>query len=417
MAKEAFTRPEFLNRPDWSIFKLMVSDNNSGVVGSSGATWHANRRFTLRQLRDLGMGKSRMVSVVQREAQCLAEELGKQAGRAAPVPHALTVCVLNVLWQLVASKRFSVDDPVILDLEGLIDDTLAKMARLTVPDFLPWLSRAFPLALQKRLFALDILEVMKDKFSRFCEELIDDHKQALDPSNPRDLIDAYLIDLQERRLIGEEETDRSKDLSKLVFDMFTAGSETTTNTLTWMLYYLAAFPDVQTKMQEEVDRVLPKDALPTLDDRPSLPYTEAVIHEVHRFASVTSMGVQHCATKDTLLAGYFIPKDAVLMSVVGTMHRDPRYWQDPDSFLPDRWLDGEGKFRAKQEGFLPFGVGKRRCVAESLVKLELLVFSCALVRRLRFSPPPGAPLGPPARTRGKTPRVTWGPPGGRLGGF
>nr|XP_027231755.1 cytochrome P450 2L1-like [Penaeus vannamei] len=268
MAKEAFTRPEFLNRPDWSIFKLMVSDNNSGVVGSSGATWHANRRFTLRQLRDLGMGKSRMVSVVQREAQCLAEELGKQAGRAAPVPHALTVCVLNVLWQLVASKRFSVDDPVILDLEGLIDDTLAKMARLTVPDFLPWLSRAFPLALQKRLFALDILEVMKDKFSRFCEELIDDHKQALDPSNPRDLIDAYLIDLQERRLIGEEETDRSKDLSKLVFDMFTAGSETTTNTLTWMLYYLAAFPDVQTKMQEEVDRVLPKDALPTLDDRP-----------------------------------------------------------------------------------------------------------------------------------------------------
>ncbi|XP_037792289.1 cytochrome P450 2L1-like [Penaeus monodon] len=268
MAKEAFTRPEFLNRPDWSIFKLMVSDSNAGVVGSNGPTWHANRRFTLRQLRDLGMGKSRMASVVQREAQCLVQELGKQAGRAAPVPHALTICILNVLWQLVASKRFNVDDPVIMDLETLIDDTLANMARLTVPDFLPWLSCAFPLALQKRLFALDILDVMKEKFSRFCQDLIAEHKETLDPSNPRDLIDAYIIDLQERGRGEEADSSESKDLSKLIFDMFTAGSETTTNTLTWMLYYLAAFPDVQRKMQQEVDRVLPKDALPTLDDRP-----------------------------------------------------------------------------------------------------------------------------------------------------
>lgn len=65
-------------------------------------------------------------------------------------------------------KRFRVDDPVVFELEKLIDDTLANMALISLPDFLPWLSLLLPMALQKRLFSLDIIDTMRDRFSKFC---------------------------------------------------------------------------------------------------------------------------------------------------------------------------------------------------------------------------------------------------------
>ncbi|XP_071546777.1 cytochrome P450 2L1-like [Panulirus ornatus] len=389
LTREAFSRPEFINRPDWRIFKRLVYECNAGVVGSEGQVWQNNRRFTIRQLRDLGMGKSRMVSVVQQEARFLVEALQKQTGRPAPVPHALTVSTVNVLWQMVASKRFHVDDPVVFELEKLIDDTLANMTLISLPDFLPWLSMLLPWALQKRLFNLDIVDAMRERFSKFCVKLIEDHLATLDRERPRDLIDAYLLNMNENDC---NSSASMTDLSKMIFDMFTAGSETTTNTLTWLFYFLATYPEVQRKLQAEVDRVLPRGTLATLEDRPRLPYTEAVIHEVHRKASVTSMGVQHAAVQETLLGDYLIPKGAVIISAVASMHHDPRYWDHPDQFLPDRWLDHNGNFNTQKEGFLPFGVGKRRCVAEALVRMELLIFTSALVQTLHFSPPPGRKL-------------------------
>ncbi|KAG0720663.1 Cytochrome P450 2L1 [Chionoecetes opilio] len=103
LLRDAFNRLEFTDRPSWEIFKLN-EEVAYGVVGSNGALWHNNRRFSLRQLRDLGMGKSRLVDAVQRQAAWLAGVLAKQAGRPAPVPHALNIAIINVFWQLVGGE-------------------------------------------------------------------------------------------------------------------------------------------------------------------------------------------------------------------------------------------------------------------------------------------------------------------------
>ena len=76
----------------------------SGVAGSNGALWHNNRRFTLRQLRELGMGKSRLVDGVQHQALKLRESLAKQAGKPGKIPHQLYVSIVNVIWHMVASE-------------------------------------------------------------------------------------------------------------------------------------------------------------------------------------------------------------------------------------------------------------------------------------------------------------------------
>lgn len=83
---------------------MMQMYGGTGVVSSNGARWHHNRRFTLRQLRDLGMGKSRLVDAVHKQAVMLVEELKKQAGRPAPLPHAMNIAIVNIIWEMIAGE-------------------------------------------------------------------------------------------------------------------------------------------------------------------------------------------------------------------------------------------------------------------------------------------------------------------------
>lgn len=81
----------------------------SGIGSSNGAVWHNNRRFTLRQLRDLGMGKSKLVKAIQQQTLQFRESIAKQAGKVGPIPHDLNVAVVNVIWQMVASEYVAIE--------------------------------------------------------------------------------------------------------------------------------------------------------------------------------------------------------------------------------------------------------------------------------------------------------------------
>ncbi|XP_050734563.1 cytochrome P450 2L1-like [Eriocheir sinensis] len=399
LMRDAFSRPEFTDRPDFQIFSFL-EEKVLGVVGTNGDAWVNNRRFSLRQLRDLGMGKSRLVDAVQRQATWLVEVFKKQAGKAAPVPYALRVAIVNVIWQLVAGKQFDIEDPKMQEFEKLMDEILSNQDRASIQDFLPWLRYIMPSSVFKRLSKYDSTVYSKNKFLTYFFEVIEEHQATLNPGEPRDLIDGYLMEMEQKK--NDPDTTRSKrDLAFLVLDLFFAGNETTTTTVTWVFYYLANHPRVQQKLQAEIDAVLTDGRLATLEDKPRLPYTEAVIHEVLRMSSLIPTGVPHVASRDTTLGGYTIPKGAVINGTTFTIHRDPRYWDNPDEFLPERWLDSDGKFVTKKEGFLPFGVGKRQCLGESLARMEILVFSTTVLQQVSFSVPPGktVSLKPDPRVR------------------
>uniref|UniRef100_A0A0N7ZA00 Cytochrome P450 n=1 Tax=Scylla olivacea TaxID=85551 RepID=A0A0N7ZA00_SCYOL len=102
LMKEAFSRSEFTLRPNWEVLKF-IEEVPHGIVSSSGIIWHNNRRFTLRQLRDLGMGKSSLVGAVQHQGLKLRETIAEKAGTPGMIPHQLNVTVINVIWHMVAS--------------------------------------------------------------------------------------------------------------------------------------------------------------------------------------------------------------------------------------------------------------------------------------------------------------------------
>ncbi|CAG7829470.1 unnamed protein product, partial [Allacma fusca] len=102
-----------------------------------------------------------------------------------------------------------------------------------------------------------------------------------------------------------------ENLNAVMYDLFIAGVETTSTTLCWLLLYLAVHPDKQQSLQLEIDSVL-EGRIPTLQDKPKMPYLEAVTMETMRKSSVLPMGVFHSTMQDTTIGEYSIPKDTII---------------------------------------------------------------------------------------------------------
>ena len=135
----------------------------------------------------------------------------------------------------------------------------------------PWISRIFPTFLEKN----KTLETIQDMMNLMLEH-IRQHQETLDINEPRDLIDKYLIKIDNT---ADEKSSfyKSKGIENLqstLLDLFMAGSETTSTALTWSVLYMVRYPDIQRKVQEEIDRTVGTNRQPCMDDRDSLPYTQ-----------------------------------------------------------------------------------------------------------------------------------------------
>ncbi|CAO2588141.1 Cytochrome P450 2J3 [Lemmus lemmus] len=168
-------------------------------------------------------------------------------------------------------------------------------------------------------------------------------------------------------------------------DLFLAGTETTSTTLRWALLYMAVYPEIQEKVQAEIDKVIGPKKQPSLNDRDSMPYTNAVVHEVQRMGNIIPLNLPREVTVDTTLAGFYLPKGSILQTNLTALHMDPNEWATPDVFNPEHFLEN-GEFK-KRESFLPFSMGKRACLGEQLARSELFIFFTSLVQKFTFKPP------------------------------
>lgn len=160
-----------------------------------------------------------------------------------------------------------------------------------------------------------------------------------------------------------------------------------------ILSSLNRYPDVQKRLQCEVDKFVGKDRLPCIDDEPHLPYVMAFLYELMRFSSFVPVTIPHATTKDTTLMGYFIPKDTVVFVNQWSVNHDSLKWSNPEVFDPNRFLDDKG-FLNKDivSKVMIFSVGKRRCIGEELSKMQLFLFVSILVHQCIFTANPSENL-------------------------
>ncbi|PRD28574.1 UNVERIFIED_CONTAM: Steroid 17-alpha-hydroxylase/17,20 lyase [Trichonephila clavipes] len=143
-----------------------------------------------------------------------------------------------------------------------------------------------------------------------------------------------------------------------VLDIFSAGSETVRTTILWFVYSMAAFPDVQKKIQQEILEVIGTERNPEFLDLKSMPYTHAVLLEQMRWKTIVPLNLIHYSLGDTKVGGYDIPKDTMVIANFWQAHNDPRYWDEPEKFKPERFLSKDGTSVVKSKYFMGFSSGK-----------------------------------------------------------
>ncbi|XP_019734812.1 cytochrome P450 2K1-like isoform X2 [Hippocampus comes] len=178
-----------------------------------------------------------------------------------------------------------------------------------------------------------------------------------------------------------------ENLLNSVINLFGAGTDTTGNTLSWGLLFMAKYPQIQDQVQEELSRVVGVRQVQT-EDRKNLPFVNAVIHETQRLSNILPMAILHQTSKDITFQGYFIQKGTAVLPLLTSVLYDETEWETPNTFNPSHFLDEEGNF-VKRDAFLPFSAGRRVCLGEGLARMELFLFFTSLLQRFRFTPPPG----------------------------
>jgi cytochrome P450 len=173
--------------------------------------------------------------------------------------------------------------------------------------------------------------------------------------------------------------------------IFLAGHETTANALTWTWYLLGGAPDVEARLHAELDRVL-QGRLPTMKDLAALSYVERVVTEAMRLYPPAWI-IGRRAIAEYQLGDYVVPPRSILVMSPYIMHRDPRFYADPERFDPDRWTP---EFRAALPKFayFPFGGGPRQCIGESFAWMELILVVATIAQQRRLRLVPGHPVVP-----------------------
>jgi cytochrome P450 len=242
------------------------------------------------------------------------------------------------------------------------------------PDLLP---RALPTPgrLRMRRAIDDLDEVVYGVIERRTAEIAN----GAHAERPRDLLQR-LLDARDEQ--GDGEGLSPKEVRDQLVTLYLAGHDTTAHALSWTFYLLSRNPAVQHELERELRRVL-GGRPPRYEDLPALGYVERVIKEAMRIYPPV-MAIPRRALRDTAIGRYAVPAGSEAIIWVYRTHHDPRFFPEPERFLPERFEDAAVDARPKH-AYLPFGAGQRACIGQGFAMIEAQLIVATFVQRLQLS--------------------------------
>ncbi|KAB1222998.1 Cytochrome P450 98A2 [Morella rubra] len=279
------------------------------------------------------------------------------SGKSLMVKKYLGTVAFNNITRLAFGKRF-VNSEGVMDEQGvefkaIVSNGLKLGASLAMAEHIPWLRWMFPL--EEEAFTKH--GARRDRLTR---AIMEEHTQARKSGGAKQHFVDALLTLQ-------EEYDLSEDtIIGLLWDMITAGMDTTAITVEWAMAELIKNPRVQQKAQEELDRVIGFERVLTEADFSNLPYLQSVAKEGLRLHPPTPLMLPHRANDNVKIGGYDIPKGSNVHVNVWAIARDPAVWKNPLEFRPERFLEEDVDMKGHDFRLLPFGAGRRVCPGAQL---------------------------------------------------
>ncbi|XP_047117904.1 probable cytochrome P450 304a1 [Schistocerca piceifrons] len=401
--KEVLANPHIQGRASNVAIRDRAYGKDLGVFFVDGELWKEQRRFSLRYLRDFGFGRrsKQLEAEIEAEVKDLLEMIrGEREGegvvRACPasggrrllLPEALFTATSNCLLPALYGGRAPREaDAATRALGraglGFLRSTDATGGFVTLH---PWLAALCP-----RLSGyLDTVH-NSDHFRFRCEQMVDEHKNTLCDDDMRDFIDVYLKEMMKKQKTEEPTFFSTEQLVVTMMDFLIPTTTSLAVALTWYLMCVAHHPRVLRRIHQELDSVVGRGRLPSLDDRPRTPYFEASIRESLRLCTLTPISIPHRATQDTTLKGYFIPANTIVITSLWSVHMDENLWGDPNNYRPERFLENDGTL-TKKDYTLPFGAGKRLCPGETFSRQNFYLLCGALLQNFTIEPDGVPPL-------------------------
>lgn len=354
--EECFTKNDviFANRPKFVMGKYIGYDYTVVSLAPYGDHWRNLRRLSAVEIFAsnrlnlfLGIRRDEIKQLLLRLSRNSVENFAK-----VELKSMFSELLLNITMRMVAGKRFYGDN--MKDVEEArefreISKEILEFSGTSNPgDFLPILQWIDYQGYNKRALRLG------KKMDVFLQGLLDECRsnKRSDLENRNTMID-HLLSLQE----SEPEYYTDEIIKGLIVAMQVGGADTTAVTIEWAMSLLLNHPEVLKKARDELDTHIGHDCLIDETDLPKLQYLQSIISESLRLFPSTPLLVPHFSTEDCKLGGFDVPGGTMLLVNAWALHRDPKLWNDPTSFKPERFETGE----SETYKLLPFGVGRRAC--------------------------------------------------------
>ncbi|XP_029801409.1 steroid 21-hydroxylase isoform X2 [Suricata suricatta] len=336
---------DFAGRPQIPSYKLVSQDHQDLSLGDYSLLWKAHKKLT----------RSALLLGIRNSMEPLVEQLTQEFCEEDALVHAFHDCVQDLMktWE-----HWSVQ----------------------ILDIVPFL-RFFPNP------GLWRLKQALEKRDRIVEKQLRQHKDSMVAGQWRDMTDYMLQGVGKPRAEKGHGQLLEGHVHMSVVDLFIGGTETTATTLSWAVAFLLHHPEIQQRLQEELDRELGPGASGSqvpFKDPARLPLLTATIAEVLRLRPVVPLALPHRTTRHSSILGFDIPEGMVVIPNLQGAHLDENVWERPHEFWPDRFLVPGASPRV-----LAFGCGARVCLGEPLARLELFVVLARLLHTFTLRPPAG----------------------------
>ncbi|KAF8764661.1 Cytochrome P450 2J1 like protein [Argiope bruennichi] len=345
------TKSEFFGDrvSDYNMMSRLFKD---GVLSMNGESWKAARKFFLVLLKERGANslKTSLAGPLYDSIKSTVNELKARKGEPLNLIEFLmqeccTIVRLTLFGETGATqeqiRRFN--ELYAIEVKSLSPKTILLCGTFAKYFIFPFMPNF-----------LKTLECHK-KLEKIVQDIINEHKTNYDAENPRDIIDEYFKERDKRRSRGDPTAEYFTDKVLL-------GS---------MVQFM----------------VIGSDRQPTIEDKSKLTYFNAYVQESIRTADFLNFFPSQECTKETTLGGYRIPKKAILLQNFYSCHHDPSVYDEPEKFDPSRYIPKDGKRKAEPP--IMFGVGKRSCIGEGYVMMQVFLLLATIIQNFHLSLPEG----------------------------
>ena len=386
--KEALERPGDVlsSRPNFVSTQMIrkVQENEGFPFAPFNEAYLKQRKLTAKALRKFTHIRNHQVEdLICHEVEKLAIDCLQCKGIPLDISETITLSSGVVIYNVLIGNDDKGDD--VRNDESFqqyiksSQDFVEFVGSASAIDALPWLRF--------------ILRDKAAKFAQFAirawtllQPKIQQHRETFDINNLQDVTDVFLA-----ANLPQQVNDKTVEITErrqlhTLDHLFGAGFETVSTTLKWAILYMTAYPEVQRKVQFEIDTIVGNCRSVTVADKARLHYTQATILETLRASCIAHLAIPRSTLTETKINGFDIDKDTVIIMNLHSISHDASLWENPEEFKPERHLDTNGMLD-KRSPVVQFGLGRRRCVGEHLARNELFLYFSLLLQRLTFEKP------------------------------